>query len=157
VGGSDGHGLLWHHGISPRADSHRTGLTGVWLTELGRQGIMDAIRQRRTWATSGEKIALGFTLGQHWMGQRLEQAPDPQQELVIHYHATAPITELAVLGPTPEGTGVLARQAPGELLGQWRPRLPQGALGRARGYLYMRLTQEDGHVAWASPLTWQAG
>lgn len=157
VGGSDGHGLLWHHGISPRADSHRTGLTGVWLPHLSREGILDALRARRTWASSGEKIALGFTLGEHWMGERLQAPPDPSLELRIHYQAAAPLSELAVLAHTAQGTRAVARLQPTDTSGQWRLPLPQASREPAQGFLYVRLTQEDGHVAWASPLTWAAG
>jgi hypothetical protein len=154
VGGSDGHGLLWHHGVSPKADSHRTGLTGVWLEALDRAAILDAIRARRTWATSGARIALGFTLDGAWMGSRLDQPPAGALE--ITYRATKPVAELVAFVSDAHGTRAVARHKPrnGPLGAAWRVDLGGALPQDGRACLYVRLAQKDKEVAWASPVFW---
>lgn len=152
VGGSDGHGLLWHHGISPKADSHRAGLTGAWLEALGRDALMDAIRARRCFATSGAPLALGFTLDGAPLGARLE-APPALGMLEVFYKATATVEELVVLALVEGRIGAVARSAPAAQEGTWAVSLPAQALG-PRGCVYVRLSQRDGEVAWASPVSW---
>ena len=144
VGGSDGHGLLWHHGVGRKADSHRTGLTGVWLEELSRPAVMDAIRSRRTFATSGGKIALGFRADGHWMGEELSAPPT---RLELAWSAQGAL-ELCLFAPGEGGvTYAVFKGAPRAAL--TLPTLP------AHGFLYARLVEVDsGETAWASPVFW---
>lgn len=144
VGGSDGHGLLWHHGMSHRADSHRTGLTGVWAPRLGRAEVLAAVRARRTWATTGEPLVLGFKADGAWMGEVLAQAP---RRLEVRVQLTGAGGRLQVFAPVSGRTAVVAAGA--AVSGSFD--LP--ALG-VHGFLYVRVTQEDGALAWASPVFW---
>jgi hypothetical protein len=145
VGGSDGHGLLWHHGVGRKADSHRTGLTGVWLPRLSRGGIMSAIRARQTFATSGGKIALGFRADGHLMGSTLPKSPTV---LDVTWSAGGPLS-LCVFAPDDDGkTRAIFKGEPAERITLDRP-LP------SHGFLYLRLTEtETGETAWASPVFW---
>jgi hypothetical protein len=56
----------------------RGGLAGVYATELTRESIWEALRARRTYATTGERMVLGVRAGDRWMGER--------------FSATAPLT-----------------------------------------------------------------
>jgi hypothetical protein len=58
VGGSDAHGLVWHHGVGRKRDPWACGLTVVWTERLERTALFDALRARRTAATSGAPIQL---------------------------------------------------------------------------------------------------
>lgn len=143
VGGSDGHGLLWHHGVGRKADSHRTGLTGVWLEKLSRAGILDAIRTRRTFATSGAKIALGYKADGAWMGSKL---PSPPSSLEVSWSTDGPL-ELCVFTPVAGVTTAVFKGAP-------EPHVPLPHLPDT-GFLYLRLVQtETGETVWASPVFW---
>ena len=155
VGGSDGHGLLWHHGISRKRDSHRTGLTGVWLPELSRAAIMAAIRARRTWGTSGARMALAFLIDGAAMGSVIAAAPPATSRVEIVCDAGAPLRELAVLGSTSEGVRVLHRVEEAEGALRWRGAVPiPGVEGPGR-CVYVRAVREDDEVAWASPVFWR--
>ncbi|MDF1564717.1 MAG: hypothetical protein P1V51_16875 [Deltaproteobacteria bacterium] len=67
LGGSDGHGLLWHHGIARRADSWALGLTGVRLgveaDPEDRGALWDGLFARRTVATSGVRMEAYLQVG----------------------------------------------------------------------------------------------
>ncbi len=74
AGGSDGHGLLWHHGISRKRNPWLTGLTVAYARELTRAAIFDALFARRTSATSGEPIRAVIRIGDLPMGAAGEVA-----------------------------------------------------------------------------------
>ncbi|MEO1266454.1 MAG: DUF3604 domain-containing protein [Myxococcota bacterium] len=157
VGGSDGHGLLWHHGISRQRDSHRTGLTGVWLQALGRRAIMDALRARRTWATSGARMALGFSIEGHWMGSILPGPPQGTLQVKVYCSASEPLRELAVLGHTTDGIRIMAHADGAVGQPTWRGTIPiQSAdMVPQRPLVYVRAVGSGGDVAWASPIFWR--
>jgi len=47
----------------------RGGLTGVLASRFDRQGVGQALRARRTFATTGERSFASLRLGSHWMGE----------------------------------------------------------------------------------------
>ncbi len=141
VAGSDGHGLLWHHGVCRKRDAHRTGLTAVLLTEPSRRGWFEAVRARRCYATSGAKIRLWAEVGGLPMGALLPGAG--QVRLRARVRGTGPIARLEVVGPS----GVLA-WAPGQGV---EAALDADVVGP---WVYVRAVQRDGEYAWASPFFW---
>ena len=71
IGGSDGHNLF---------GDRIQGLTGVYATELSRSAIFEAIRQRRSYATTGEPIVVDFRVNGHFMGSEIEAGDGPLME-----------------------------------------------------------------------------
>jgi len=53
IGGSDSHGLIWHHHAGWKRDCNRTGLAGVLAPNLSREAIFEAMKRRRTFGTTG--------------------------------------------------------------------------------------------------------
>ncbi len=159
LGGSDGHGLMWHHGISAKADSHTTGLTGVWLDRLGRAGIMDAIRARRTWATSGGRLALAFSANGRPQGAIIDPPGPGGLQVEIHFSGQAPLQRIDVLAPLGGATCPVATVQGGgaERAVDLSLSIPPGAFDAARGFVYVRAIQIDGETAWASPCFWGVG
>lgn len=51
--------------------AYRQGLAAVWARELSRQAIFEAIRRRRTYAVSGDRIELQLRLNGRPMGEEL--------------------------------------------------------------------------------------
>ncbi len=68
AGGSDAHGLVWHHGVGRKRDPWACGLTVVWVERLERAAVFDALRGRRTAATTGAPIRLFFRAAGRPMG-----------------------------------------------------------------------------------------
>ena len=71
---AEGHRL----GVVASTDDHlgypgayREGLAAVLATELTREGIFDALRSRRTYGVTGDRIQMDFRLNGHVMGQAL--------------------------------------------------------------------------------------
>jgi hypothetical protein len=69
VGGSDGHGLLWHHKVGRKRDPWSQGLTGVIAEKNDRSSLFDALYARRTWATSGARIEAKINIANMIIGQ----------------------------------------------------------------------------------------
>jgi len=137
---SDGHGLLFHHGVARKRDPFRTGLTAVQATDCTRAAILEAIRQRRCYATSGVPILLDLVAdGRHPMGSELRSSGPVRLE--ARATGTAPIASISLVTAsgalaTAGGRGPDAEVA-GELAGGWA---------------YAKVIQEDGEMAWSSPV-----
>ena len=137
---SDSHGLLWHHGESRKRDPYRTGLTAVQAPELTRDAVFAALQSRRCYATSGVKILLDLTIDGAPMGQAIH----PARTAMIRAHAQG-VSELARI----EMVG------PGGVFAEGKVDHDEGVLeARAEipAYAYLRVVQEDGEMAWSSPL-----
>ncbi len=145
VGGSDGHGLNWHHGVCRVQDSHRAGLTGVFSKEVSREGVLAALKRRCCYATSGAKIGLWFEIDGRPMGEELIIGwPVPFRVVVA---ATNEIKSLSLVSN--EG-----REIPLDSTGlevDVRGTLPPPPDG-SWCYYFVRVVQDDGEVAWSSPI-----
>jgi hypothetical protein len=136
---SDSHGLLWHHGEARKRDPYRTGLTAVQAQALTRQAIMDALRARRCYATSGAKILLDLRADGFPMGSELEARRGASFE--VHAVGTCALRSIELVSEA----GVVARAEPSGL---------EGTLYASAGgaFVYARVVQEDGEMAWSSPV-----
>ncbi len=81
LGGTDSHGLLWHHGLGLRRDPWAHGLTCAFVQAPGQAGLFEALRQRRTCASTGAPIAVILNVGELTIGQQGE-IPAP---VVVEY------------------------------------------------------------------------
>lgn len=80
-------------GFVASTDDHRgypgaygEGVVAVWARENSAEALIEAVRQRRTYAVTGDRIQLDFAVNQQSMGSELEQTPDRQ----IDVHVEAP-------------------------------------------------------------------
>jgi len=145
VGGSDGHGLNWHHGVCRVKDSHRSGLTGIFATELSREGVLEAISQRLCYATSGAKIGLWFEIDGRPMGEELViGSPVPFRVVVA---ATDFIEELSLVSNSGREIELDAFGNEADVHGTLPPPLESGWC-----YYFVRVIQKDKEVAWSSPI-----
>lgn len=138
---SDGHGLLFHHGVGRKRDPFRCGLTAVQAEALTRSAILDALVARRSYATSGVPIYLDLRVdGSHPMGSVLRRGAGPSR-YEVRAIGVEELREVALVGPD----GVLART---------EPRSFEGGLVAELGapWIYARVTQADGEMAWSSPV-----
>jgi hypothetical protein len=136
---SDSHGLLYHHGEARKRDPYRTGLTAVQARDVTRAALMEALVARRCYATSGAKIMLDLSADGAPMGSELP-AYEPA-ELVIDALGTDEIAAVELIG----AEGVLFRVEPAAREATVKARV----LSR---FVYARITQRDGEMAWSSPV-----
>jgi len=71
------------------------GLAGVWARELTRESIWEALQARRTYAVTGDRIGLQFTLNGHPMGAAIPQAA--QRNLNVRVDAMDEIAQVEVV------------------------------------------------------------
>ena len=70
------------------------GLTGVYAADLTREGLWEALRARRCYATTGERILLAVDVDGHPMGSEYETSGHPTVSLQVT--GTAPLQEVDV-------------------------------------------------------------
>lgn len=73
----------------------RGGLAGVFASETTREGIWQALRARRCYATTGDRIALIVRSGEHWMGEAIVVDGAPQ--LRIEVAGAGPLDRIDIL------------------------------------------------------------
>lgn len=135
VGGQDNHRRNW--GV--RSDDR----VGVWATSLTREGILDAYRGRRTFATEDLNLSLSFTANRAQMGSRL-----PPGEITIL---------IGVEDGDREGLAGAKLFKRGELIKEWQLGSASANItfrdsAVAGDYYYVLVAQSDGDQALSSPI-----
>jgi hypothetical protein len=146
IGSGDGHD--GHPGLAHLGGHYPTGgLAAILSEERTRGGIFEALRARRVYATSGPRIVLRFALGGARMGSIARAAElAPSANLYVHAIGTAPIAAVEVIR---SGT-VSDRYSAG---GQLEVEATAAVDGLKAGeFVYVRVEQEDGGLAWSSPI-----
>jgi hypothetical protein len=145
VGGSDGHGLLWHHGLAHRRDSHRTGLTAVLVRELTRPAVFEALRSRRCYATSGVPMILDLTVAGLPMGSEVVAREPVRVSALAEGTGALRRAELVMSGGEKVELAVSGSSLRADLV------VPPSGPGHVR-FVYLRVEQTDGDVGWTSPV-----
>ena len=125
----------------------RGGLAAIETPELTRPALLEAIRARRTYATSGPRVLLDVELAGVRGGSRIS----------LDTARTAPVLEVAISAHGPLEAIELVRS--GELvlhlevagLMDLVHRFPLADL-TAGEYVYVRIRQANGGLAWSSPI-----
>jgi len=120
------------------------GLAGVWAEALNREAVGDAVRARRTYASSGGRILIDVRVAGARMG---EVADRPEEVDVI----------ARVAGPVPIESMEIRRwwqtvftESPGTMACTLRWTDPDPRVQET--FYYLRVTLADGTVAWTSPV-----
>jgi hypothetical protein len=108
-----------------------------------RAGILEALRRRHCYAATDD-IVVNLQSGGHLMGDEFKTREVPRLEM--HVIGTGKIARIDIL----KDGDVAATIKPGkaEYQGRWTDPQP----GQGVHYYYLRLVQEDGELAWASPM-----
>ena len=141
VGSGDGHD--GHPGLSHIA-SPSGGLAAILADELTREGVLEALRARRVYATNGPRILLHVTLGGEPMGSTVGASSGRS---VLEVVVVAP-ESLERVDLVRSGSVVRTFACGGAR--EFRVEEPIGSL-EAGEYLYVRAVQVDGGAAWSSP------
>lgn len=70
----------------------KSGLTGIYATALTLQGILDAIKARRCYATTGARIVAALSSDGHIMGE--EYTTEAPPEIAVSVWGTAPVEQV---------------------------------------------------------------
>jgi hypothetical protein len=141
IGSGDGHD--GHPGLAHLA-SPSGGVAAIVSEKLTREAVFRALRERRAYATNGPRILLRVSLAGHRMGSVL-QAPGTAEELRLLVVSPAGIDRVEVIR-----SGKVVERVAGE---RRREIQLQGEIQDLRPgeYLYVRVVQDDGGMAWSSP------
>jgi len=115
----------------------------VLAEKYDRQGILDGLKKRHVYGATDD-IILDVRSGAHVMGDEVRTNAAPRLE--INVIGTGPIAAIDVL----KDSEVVETIKPGqrEYEGKWTDPKPTTGVH----YYYVRVRQEDGQLAWASPL-----
>jgi hypothetical protein len=118
----------------------------VWAKENSREAILDALRARRTYGTTGARIALEVRVGGHFMGEK--SADGASGPVTVEVKARCP-NDVAKVSICRGGTWVHAETPTSrEFEFTWTDNdAPAG-----RKWYYVRVEQKDGELAWSSPV-----
>ena len=150
VGGTDSHHAQPGRNTCSMAgvdfhDHVTGGLTAIIAPELTREAIIEALRARRCYATTGARIVLDFQMDGHGMGEEFT-ASAAQVTVTARVLGTAPIARLELVC-----NGDIVFEQPGN--GRVAEIAENLSLAESHtSYFYLRVTQSDGHVAWSSPV-----
>jgi Protein of unknown function (DUF3604) len=140
IGSGDSHD--GHPGLAQFA-APGGGLAAIFSEDATRGAILDALRARRVYATNGPRIWLRTWLDEAPMGSTV--TPRETGTLRFAVAATAPVARVDVVR-----SGSVVAVVSGERRRELSSTLPLAGL-RDGEYVYVRVVQEDGGVAWASP------
>jgi hypothetical protein len=151
-------------GLVGNGDSHRRnpglcgGLTGIYAERLTPEAILDALRNRRVYATNGSRIVVDSRANGGLMGREV-RAAEGTAEITLSVIGTRPIVTATLIR---DGKEVKTFEGDGtqKLSAVYRDvQLPQGT-----HWYYWRIAQEGtppsypgnvkvarGHLAWSSP------
>jgi len=153
VGGSESHDgratssvMLAHLPMKMLRFNYHAGMTGIWARRREREAMFSSLWHRRTIATTGVRILLAFDIDDQPMGEAI-LVQTPPRKLRVRVHGTGPLARVAVVRNNQDWHVV---EKPGWECVFTLDELPMPA-DRADWY-YVRVTQEDGEMAWSSPI-----
>lgn len=137
------------------------GLTAILSKEHSRASIFEALQARSCYATTGERMILGLHVAGFTMGSELDTKSRPGLEFNRHITGycigTQPINEaILIRNGKPFRTltikdGIVEFEIDDtDMLGQvvLEPKEDRPPFA----YYYLRVVQDDGHIAWSSPI-----
>lgn len=137
------------------------GMTAIIAGEYNRSSLFDALYNRNCYATTGERIILGFTLAGATMGQELSTGEKHGLNIIRHISGfavgTSPISKIEII----RNGKVLTTFTPNKKVFDFvyddmeplsKVVIPAKDKAPPFAYYYLRVIQEDGHMAWSSPI-----
>jgi hypothetical protein len=138
------------------------GLTAILAIEQTREALFQALINRSCYATTGERMVLGFYIAGSAMGTELNTKAKPGLSFNRHISGfvagTAPLKEIAFIRNGKPFHTIHPKDAHCEFAIDDTDPLSKILLPAPGGekppfvYYYMRVVQQDGHIAWTSPI-----
>jgi len=140
---------------------YTAGLTAILSKEHNRSSLFEALQNRSCYATTGERMILGLHIAGRSMGSELETKEKPGLEFNRHITGycigTRPLTEATLIRNGKVFRTLEIKDDMVEFEIDDMDQLGQIALEQkderpAFVYYYLRVIQDDGHIAWSSPI-----
>ena len=125
------------------------GITGAYVEDLTREGVFEAIRKKRVFASTGARFLVDFRVNGEFLGGEIDAERGSPLRISVRVEGEAPLDVVEIVKDhkvihAARGGG---RTVELDFVDQSGPRED----GKA-SYLYVRARQQDEHYAWASPV-----
>jgi len=125
---------------------YSNGLAAVWCDKLTRKDIFQSLRERYCYATTGARIILDFQINGARMGEEIKVKAKELPEIKVFVAGTDRIKLLEIIR---SGKVVYSLSNQGtDFYFKWE----DTNVFLRSCYYYIRLIQEDGEMAWSSPI-----
>jgi hypothetical protein len=130
--------------------NHRygTALIAVYAPELTREAIFEAIKDRRTYGTTGERILLEFSIDGNPMGSEYVESGQPEIAVTVGGTDVLERVEVMKYSNSSDWERVYS-DSPGQNTCSFNYTDTSFA---ENSLYYVRVTQRDGEMAWSSPV-----
>jgi hypothetical protein len=138
------------------------GLTAILAIEQTREALFQALINRSCYATTGERMVIGFSIAGASMGSELNTKAKPGLSFNRHITGfvagTTLIQEISFIRNGKPFHTIHPKEPHYEFAFDDTEPLSKIVLPDPSGekpafvYYYMRVVQEDGHIAWSSPI-----
>ncbi len=123
-----------------------SGLVAVLAEASSRKAVFDALYQRRCYATTGTRILLDFRVNGKMMGSEIRGRGNAPREIIVRAAGTAPLAAIEIIRNN-AGIHCWRGRSPGKEIHFTDEEVLKGP-----AYYYVRVVQEDGEMAWSSPV-----
>ncbi len=129
-------------------NSMGVGLACIWVKEISRKGILEALRSRRVFATTGDQIVVDFRLNGVVQGQSTKSNKKPKLTFAIN--AVNRIESVDILRNSKVIQTIKPGKSTQKLSGEYVDEDFQTE--KHVLYYYVRITQKNKHIGWSSPI-----
>lgn len=116
--------------------------------ELTRAAVLDALRERRCYATTGPRFLLEFTVNGHVMGSEIRVPRGSVADVYGSLGSVTKWTRVEIMGPK-GAIGVLTPPAENADVVELTAKTPSVD---SPAWFYLRGVDENGDMAWSSPV-----
>ena len=121
------------------------GKAAVWATDKTRASILEAIRKRRTYGTTAARIRIDFRVNGRLMGEAVPRTEGPVSiTAAVQCPGRIARIEICRNNKFVYSTSLDDTEASIDFVDRLPPEGPS--------YYYLRVTQQDGEIAWSSPV-----
>ncbi len=137
------------------------GLTAILADQQTRSALFEALYNRHCYATTGERIIVGFSLAGQIMGSELSTTQKPGLHINRHIEGyvagTSPLAKVEIIrnGEVLHSVPVHGNSVDFEyddLTPLLEVSIKDESSKALFSFYYIRVVQEDGHMAWSSPI-----
>ncbi len=125
------------------------GITGAYVDDLSREGIFDAIRSKRVFASTGARFLVDFRVNDAFMGGAVAAKRRTELRIRVRVEGEARLDAVEIVK---DRKVIHAVRGEGEVADFEFTDLSGSPSGKDASYLYVRARQVDDHYAWASPV-----
>jgi hypothetical protein len=146
IGSSDGHDCMPGNDLWGK---YINGLVAVFAKELSRVSILEAIRLRKCYATTNDRIVAWFDINGHMMGSDIYEAKGSLLNINVSLYGTDNIEYTDLVK---NGRILYSVKNCGTVCEFTYEDRAEGNEQFGHNYYYVRMKQENGGMAWLSPI-----